>query len=946
MKKHAANPARDFAFDVGLVLASWALLLALENFVVGVGWREQFVASWEMGHARRFLSPIALGAAFPLALVAVLVARLVEAGRSRHVAVLALLGGAAVGWGVSTGRHFAMLPLRGTFTAVVAIAAGAAAMLLARRAKTAGPRIVAVAGAVVVVLAWLADLLVLPRLYPVFHSALLVFVLGGAAATTAAIANRRVRNGVSLFGLLLVTICLAWTPRAAHDVRGDDNLRRVLYEHAPLLGRAVVVAARIAPPPPIDDADDAALTAASLRQTGQHALDWRGHDIVLVTIDALRADHVSAYGYARKTTPNLDRLAAEGARFDHAYCPTPHTSYSVSSMMTGKYMRPLLAMGAGQGSETWPLLLRRYGYQTAAFYPPAVFFIDEDRFTELSKSHLSFEYYKVEFAKPELRRAQIDAWLAASAKDATRPRFLWMHLFEPHEPYEMHPEHPFSGNDTFDAYDSEIAVADELLGQVVDDVRKVSPNAIVIATADHGEEFGDHGGRYHGTTVYEEQVRVPLIVVGPGVAKKTVAAPVQTIDLLPTTLAALDIPLPARIRGRDLGATLAGKDEGEGLAFSETEDWTLVARGADRLVCQRKLASCTLFDAKKDPAETHPISDRPERVTELRKLGAAIERENGRLEGTKWPDALRRAMQGDRDAAEDIAPLLDDADPTIRRAAARAAFRLRAKELAPQLARAAQKDEDALVKAWASLALARVDATPTTDAQLTSSEPDLRFAAALVLAEHGDAKGESILVERFDARRGGELEDARELLAAFAKIKAKSAVPALVRALEDVRLRPYIVDALGAIGDPRAKQPLLEAFTEERYVHIRPLEARALVALGAREELRAPLARFAGVPEPMTEALAIARDAKLLDPKHGGAVLDAERDVTLTVPSNVPLRVLAERAGKVTVTPHEPSAAGTLVVRAGPGAVWVVPRAEEIPPPPPEKWDPDDAGPP
>jgi arylsulfatase A-like enzyme len=1026
--------ARAFAFDVGLVVVAWLALLLLENLVVGLAWRSELVAPWEMGHARRYLTPIALGASFPLAVGAVLVARLAAARRARELAALAFAGGAAAAYGISTGRHFASVAARAPFVVAAGLACAAIAYVAARRAPLGRPRTLAAAGAGVACAAWLANAFVLPRLYPAFHDALLVVALGAWAATALALTPgraARARRALSVAGLVVVTLSLAWTGHAARAVRRDDNLRRVLYEHAPLLGRAVVLAARLAPPAPVDDggADEAAITAAAVRGggatdarlepggggraggaagPGARALDWRGRDVVLVTIDALRADHVSAYGYARKTTPNIDRLAAEGARFERAYCATPHTSYSIASLMTGKYMRPLLAIGAGEDSETWPLLLRRYGYQTAAFYPPAVFFIDEQRFTSMSRRKLSFEYYKVEFAKPALRRAQIDAWLAASAKDPTRPRFLWLHLFEPHEPYEMHPEHPFSGDERVDAYDSEIAEADAVVGELVRDVRARSPRAVFIVSADHGEEFGDHGGRYHGTTVYEEQVRVPLVVVGPGVSRRTISTPVQTIDLLPTTLAALDIPMPARVRGHDLGGLLARgpSERDEGLAFAETDEWTMVARGSDRLVCARKAASCTLFDVAKDPGEEHAVTDRPARVLELRRLGAAIERENGRLEGTPWPDALRRAMQGDRDAAEDVAPLLDDAETSIRRAAAKAAFRLRAPELAPQLARAAKRDEDRQVRAWAALALARAggdDASASgaagtdagTDAgadagadakaapagargvaaMLGDPDAEIRFAAALVLAERGDARGEGTLVARWQARFGpsarerGELEDARVLLAALAKIRARSASAALAASLGDVRLRPYVVEALGAIGDANASDAVLAAFANERYLHVRPIEARALAALGAHEELRAPLARFAGVPEPMTEAIGVARDRGLLDPARGGASFAEPRsavDVTLRIAPGVPSRLLVLLAGPGGAAGARASLDGAALALAAPApdvltaeiakpargaarleledpsgvlAVWIVPRADEIPPPPPVEWD-------
>ena len=155
-------------------------------------------------------------------------------------------------------------------------------------------------------------------------------------------------------------------------------------------------------------------------------------------------------------------------------------------------------MGASEDSETWAGYLRRYGFRTAAFYPPAVFFIDEHRFRRMKSEGLGFEYRKEEFAPPALRRSQIAEYVATAPRD--KPLFLWVHLFEPHEPYEKHPEHPFGGDEAIDAYDSEIATADAEVGAIVEVVERRRPGAVFMVSADHGEEFGDHGGRYHGTT--------------------------------------------------------------------------------------------------------------------------------------------------------------------------------------------------------------------------------------------------------------------------------------------------------------------------------------------------------------------------------------------------------------------------------------------------------------
>ncbi|MBX3231504.1 MAG: sulfatase-like hydrolase/transferase [Labilithrix sp.] len=962
-----ASRALGFAADVGLVLAAYVVVLVFENLAIGLGYRAEFANSSEMGAARLYLSPIALACSLPIAAGIAVVAR---DPRPALVAGLGAISGVAVGIGVSTGRLMASLAMRAPFVLVVAALGGGAGWVVARKVAPLRRGQIALLGIFVGLGAWLADVFAFPRLYPAFHLALLGVVLVATSGLLLPLRGSRAGRNVAYGALALALLSAAWTPYAAARLATQDNLRRILLERAPIHGPAVVVASRIAPPPPIEDDEVATSTLTSLKSNGgSHALSFRGRDIVLVTIDALRADHVSAYGYPRKTTPHIDAIAARGVRFERAYCPTPHTSYSIASMMTGKYMKALVALRGEDAAddETWPVQLQRYGYRTGGFYPPAVFFIDEHRFRRMRDTHLGFEYHKEEFAGPALRAEQVRAYLAATPKD--RPVFVWVHLFEPHEPYVMHPEHPFSGDPKFDAYDSEIAAADALVGELeVVFAERGGDQPVFIVSADHGEEHGDHGGRYHGTTVYEEQVRVPLVVAVPGLAPRVVPAPVQTIDLLPTTLAALDVPIPPRLRGRDLGPAIAGTAPAgdEGLAFAETDDYTLVARGSDRLVCARKIASCTLFDVAKDPAQKHPDTSRPARVAELKKLTAAIERETGRVEASTLPDALRRGLQGDLDAAEDVAPLLDDVRVDIRRLAARCAFRLKAPLLVTQLRRSAAQDADPEVRRWAALALARIGeegARSAVEELFASSAPgsEERVAAALTLGEHGDARGEGDLVARWadaftpDTKTPGEIDEARALLAVFATLRSKAAVPALVRSLEDLRLRPYLVETLGAIGDPRAKEPLLLLFASERYVHLRPLEARALLAVGAKTELLAPLERFAGVPEPMVEALPIAREAKLLAPERGGTEGGSGKlRLAKAGPARLLMIATAEPRPQVDgVMPAAPSEvakglwmlelgtlpAGEVQVAGAGAAAWLVPRSEEIPPPAPKAWD-------
>jgi hypothetical protein len=853
--------------DAGAVSAAWAGTVVLEGLAVPFVWGTEFSGSWEIAQVKRLVEPVAIAGLAPLSVVAValwrLACRAAEGSRASRWA-LAIVGAAAagaVGFGVSTGRHFAALGVRAFFVAALAACGAAAGARLVPRVAALGrrPTALALTGAAVTFAGWLADAFVLPRLYPPFHLACAVVLLLGAALVGISIRGGaepswRAWVASAAIGALLV-VCASRTPAAIEALRNLSNVRFVLVEHAPLLGRTVEGIERLRPAEaPAPSADAPAVRPGEV----ERALDWAGKDLVLLTVDALRADHVGAYGYARPTTPALDALAREGTVFDAAYCPTPHTSYSVTSMMTGKYMRPLLALGLGEDSETWAQDLRRYGWRTAGFYPPAVFFIDEDRFARFEGEHLGFEYAKVEFADPPLRERQVAEYLDGAPAGA--PLFLWVHFFEPHEPYVAHPGHRFSGGKSLDedAYDGEIAEADEGIDRVVRQVRARRPGAVLMVTADHGEEFGEHGGRYHGTTVYEEQVRVPLVVVGPGVRRGArVGAAVQTIDLLPTVLSAVGIPRPARLRGRDLGPLLARAPEGddEGFAFAETDDYALVASGPDRLVCERRAAACTLYRPAEDPGERRDrASEWPQRSEDLRGMLRAVERDHGRYESAgAWPEALRRGMVGDAEAARDVATLLDDADVTVRRKAAEVCFALRAPGTAPQLRRAFAHDEDDEVRRWSMLALVRLGdpVPPMADGLLREASLPWRRRAALVLGERGDARACDELAAWWSeaapppgqgSGENGEpprlridLPATRELLGATVGGRCRSATPLLLRALADVRARPLVADAVGELGDERGRGPLLALLAAEPYVTTRPHEAKALLALGAHD---------------------------------------------------------------------------------------------------------------
>jgi arylsulfatase A-like enzyme len=931
-----ATSAEPVAFPLGWRIADAYLVLVgallLELVAVGLVAHRELAGPYELARAVACLLPLAAIIAAPFAVLGALIVELgCKADRGGARAALAGLVAAfagAVAFGVSGGRHFNPTT-RVVFVAALTFA-GAALVAIAApklaRAQSAPRRrshaLLAMAVLAAFALLELVNARVLPRLYPAFHAGLGALALLAAAWLILAWdegRQRSLRGALARVAAALVLFAssAALTPYASRSLAFSDNLRLIVHSRAPLLKHAIELGALVAPPAPLP-LDDNELPE---RATTKRTVDFTGRDLVLITIDALRADHVGAYGYGRPTTPYIDKLAESGVVFDAAYTTTPHTSYALTSLMTGKYMRPLVLQGLGADSETWATHLRRYGYRTAAFYPPAVFFIDTERFTAFRERGLDFEYRRVEFATADDRAREVETYLGSVTEE--QRLFLWVHLFEPHEPYESHDGEPSFGERDLDRYDAEVRAADRGIGKIVELVRAKRPGAVVMVTADHGEEFGEHGGRYHGTTVFEEQVRVPLIVSAPErLGPRRVKAPVQLVDLLPTVLSALAIPKPARVRGADLGPWLTGGEpvEPEGFAFAETQEQALLARGFYRLICARKIGACALYDLGRDPHEQVDIAaDEPATVARLRADLRAIEASHGRYErrglhaeGKGWPEALRRAIAGDGDAVADVAPLLDDADVVLRRKAAEVLFELGRVEAAAALRLALVRDEDVEVRRWSAVALTRLgEGAPLTHELLDAREIAWRRLAALALAESGDRRGEDVLIawwrEAFpaktkDPRKAKEpvaipFERAREIVRALATLRSKGAVVPLIDALDDVRLRPYLAAALAAIGQKAARPALAARLTTERSQSARVAIMDALVRLEAGPELRAPLVFLLGIPDPLPNGLGYALKADILDLVGGPRKKDLAR-LRLFANSGVAMSVVVPKGGR------------------------------------------------
>jgi choline-sulfatase len=282
-------------------------------------------------------------------------------------------------------------------------------------------------------------------------------------------------------------------------------------------------------------------------------------DVYLVTIDTLRADHVHCYGDDKIHTPALDSLALDGIRFAQAFTPSPITNTSHISILTG--LLPSVhgvtdfAIPLPKTLPTWAELLKKNGYQTAAFIGAVVL----DSHTVAPGLDRGFDHYDnfpahapagEHWGFVERRGMDVvhraETWMGAHPGN---PRFVWVHLYDPHDPYEPPPPYP-------QTYDGEIAYADAALGDLLAYWKHENryQNALIIVVGDHGEGLGEHGEQTHGIFLYDATTHVPLIVKLPlnASAKKVVTPQVQTTDILPTVLQVLGISPPPALANRSL----------------------------------------------------------------------------------------------------------------------------------------------------------------------------------------------------------------------------------------------------------------------------------------------------------------------------------------------------------------------------------------------------------
>lgn len=344
-------------------------------------------------------------------------------------------------------------------------------------------------------------------------------------------------------------------------------------------------------------------------------------NVILITIDTVRADHLGCYGDKQAQTPNIDAFAAHAVRCANAFTPVPITLPSHTCIMTGMFplstgMHDFSGNKLRADSMTLARLLQEHGYSTAAFVGAEVLdsrfglnqgfetYYDHFEFSPLSELNLD----EIERPGDQVVNLAID-WLRSNPR---RPIFLWIHLYDAHFPYRPH--EPYATRFRAHPYDGEIAFVDAQIGRLFSFLReKDMYNGSVIAlAADHGEGLGEHGEKNHGFFIYNSTLHVPLILHIPGAKPRVVDDSASLVDVMPTILQVLGIPIPASVEGRSLLADFRGKSHGGDAAphlYSETYlpllhfGWSslrgLEWRGLKYIEAPRP----ELYDLKSDPHE-------------------------------------------------------------------------------------------------------------------------------------------------------------------------------------------------------------------------------------------------------------------------------------------------------------------------------------------------------
>ena len=390
----------------------------------------------------------------------------------------------------------------------------------------------------------------------------------------------------------------------------------------------------------------ALLTTSCTSPEPERAAPPTARHLVLVTIDTLRADRLGCYGNRGLPTPNLDRLAAEGTMAPDAVVDVPLTRPSHFSLLSGLLptqhgIRDNVAPGRGPETPLLAEVLQTAGFRTAAFVSSIVLAshtgLDRgfDTYSDEFERKAGELYFESKFQKRgDETVEEAVSWLESNAQGPEARLFAWIHLYDPHKPYD--PPEPYASRYAERPYEGEVAWTDELVGRIDAALTRLElrDQTLLTVTADHGEALGEHREMTHGFFIYQSTLAVPLLFRGPGVVPGgRIPVTVRTIDLLPTFLELVGVPPPAgaTFPGQSLAAALQGQEPPPApVTYAETleprlhygwSDLRSVREGQWKYI---QAPRPELYDLENDPGERRNLAEvEPSRVKVLQ---ASLER--------------------------------------------------------------------------------------------------------------------------------------------------------------------------------------------------------------------------------------------------------------------------------------------------------------------------------
>jgi len=386
-------------------------------------------------------------------------------------------------------------------------------------------------------------------------------------------------------------------------------------------------------------------------------------NVVVITIDTTRADHLGCYGYDRPTSPHMDALAARSVRFARCTSHVPITLPAHTSIMSGTFpsyngVRDNGRFVVPEALVTLPELLAAQGYRTAAFISA---FVLDSRYGLSHGFEIYNDRYTADWSEEDLRDARLfrqgitdrpadqttDAALEWLAERGDDPFFLWAHYYDPHQP--LAPPKPFDQLFHDSPYDGEIAFMDSQIGRLLEALESQGlwDNTLVVLTSDHGESLGQHGEDTHAVLVYDTTLHAALVIKPPaalGVAPAVVHDAVCHADILPTVCTILGVRGPESVQGRSLVPLLQGEHLPPAPAYFECalpfysyrwEHLHGVRLGRWKYIHSPKRE---LYDVNADPGEVYDLAEtEPERLRELEEVLFEA------IRSTRTPDELRAA---------------------------------------------------------------------------------------------------------------------------------------------------------------------------------------------------------------------------------------------------------------------------------------------------------------